>query len=176
MFEPEAVAGYAVTAIFTVINLLITYFILKRFLFKPILNILRKRKSEVEGELSLAEQKLNDADTRLHKASERMDASVHEAASIVANARSQAEVQSEAIVTEAKQEAATLLTRADAEIARMRVTMLNEVRDEVADLSVAIASKVIGQVMDEKRQREMVERLIDEQMQSAPKTSATSER
>jgi len=129
MFEPEAVAGYAVTAIFTVINLLITYFILKRFLFKPILNILRKRKSEVEGELSLAEQKLNDADTRLHKASERMDASVHEAASIVANARSQAEVQSEAIVTEAKQEAATLLTRADAEIARMRVTMLNEVRD-----------------------------------------------
>jgi F-type H+-transporting ATPase subunit b len=69
-----------------------------------------------------------------------------------------------------------LLTRADAEIVRMRVTMLNEVRDEVADLSVAIASKVIGQVMDEKRQREMVERLIDEQMQAAPKTSATPER
>jgi F-type H+-transporting ATPase subunit b len=83
MFEPEAVAGYAVTAIFTVINLLITYLILKRFLFKPILKILRKRKSEVESELNQAEQRLIDADTRLHKASERMDASVHEAATIV---------------------------------------------------------------------------------------------
>jgi len=176
MFEPEAVAGYAVTAIFTVINLLITYLILKQFLFKPILNILRKRKAEVESELNQAEQKLSDADARLHKASERMDSSVHEAAAIVANARTQAEAQSEAIVTEAKQEAATLLTRADAEIARMRVTMLNEVRDEVADLSVAIASKVIGQVMDEKKQREMVERLIDEQMQAAPQAPAATER
>ena len=37
------------TAIFTIINLLITYFVLKRFLFKPILNILRKRKTEVEN-------------------------------------------------------------------------------------------------------------------------------
>jgi F0F1-type ATP synthase membrane subunit b/b' len=31
--------------------------------------------------------------------------------------------------------------------------MLNDVRNEVADLSVAIAAKVIGQAMDERRQR-----------------------
>lgn len=168
MFTPEAVAGYAVTAIFTVVNLLITYFVLKRFLFKPILKILRKRKTEVETELNQAEQRLSDADARLAKASERLEHSAHEAAAIVSNARLQAQSQGESILAEAKQESAVLLTRADAEVARMRVTMLNEVRDEVADLSVAIASKVIGQVMDEKRQRELVERLIDEQLQSAP--------
>lgn len=172
MFEPEAVAGYAVTAIFTIVNLLITYLVLKRFLFKPILKVLRKRKTEVESELNQAEQRLSDADARLVKANERLDHSAHEAAAIVTNARTQADAQSETILSEAKQEAANLLTRADAEVARMRVTMLNEVRDEVADLSVAIASKVIGQVMDEKRQREMVDRLIDEQMQAAPKNAS----
>jgi F-type H+-transporting ATPase subunit b len=76
------------------------------------------------------------------------------------NARSQAEIQGEGIVTEAKHNAASLLTHADAEIARMRLSMLNNVRDEVADLSVAIASKVVGQVMDERRQRELVDQFI----------------
>lgn len=175
MFEPEAVAGYAVTAIFAIINLLVTYYVLKRFLFKPILNILRKRKLEVESELAQAEAKLTDADDRLAKAGERLESSSHEAASIVSNARSQAGAQGDAILTEAKQEASTILTRADAEVARMRVTMLNEVRDEVADLSVAIASKVIGQVMDEKRQRELVDRLLDEQMQPAPAAGSPNE-
>ena len=60
-----------------------------------------------------------------------------------------------------------MLTRADSEISRMRVTMLNDVRDEVADLSVAIASKVIGQVMDERRQRELVEHFMTTKCRSA---------
>lgn len=170
MLEPEAVAGYTVTAIFTIVNLLVTYFVLKRFLFAPILKILKKRRTEVETELNQAEEKLSDADARLTKARERLENSTHEAATIVSSARTQAETQSDAIITEAKQEAAALLTRADTEIARMRVAMLNEVRDEVADLSVAIASKVIGQVMDENRQREMVDRLLDEQLHT--KTAA----
>lgn len=164
MITPEILANYAVVALFTIINLLITYFVLKRFLFKPILNILRKRKTEVENELSEAANKLTEAEDKLADANERLDKSSHEASMIITNARSQAEIQSEAILSEAKKESAGMLTRADTEITRMRVTMLNDVRDEVADLSVAIASKVIGQVMDERRQREMVERFIDDEM------------
>jgi F-type H+-transporting ATPase subunit b len=57
-----------------------------------------------------------------------------------------------------------MMARADGEIDRMRVSMLNEIRDEVADLSVAIASKVIGKVMDEKHQRQLVDQFLDEEM------------
>jgi F-type H+-transporting ATPase subunit b len=175
MFTPEAVAGYLVTAIFTIVNLLVTYFVLKRFLFKPILKILRKRRTDVENELNQAEEKLTDADTRLAKAHERLENSSHEASAIVAAARSQAEAQAGNIMTEAKQEATALVSRADVEVARMRIAMLNEVRDEIADLSVTIASKVIGQVMDEKRQRELVDRFLDEQMQDSNLSSQPSE-
>jgi F-type H+-transporting ATPase subunit b len=171
MFTPEAMAGYAVTAVLTIVNLLVTYYVLKRFLFKPILKVLRKRKLEVETELAQAEEKLTDAEAKLASAAERLDNSSHEAAGILMNARSQAEIQGEGIVTEAKHNAASLLTHADAEIARMRLSMLNNVRDEVADLSVAIASKVVGQVMDERRQRELVDQFIKEQMPD-PNTQA----
>jgi F-type H+-transporting ATPase subunit b len=165
MFTPEAMAGYVVAAIFTVINLIITYFVLKRFLFKPILSVLRKRRTTVENELSQAAEKLSAADSRLATADERLNNSNREAATILANAKAQAEIQSEAIVSEAKRESASLMTRADAEISRMRVSMLNDVRDEVADLSITIASKVIGQMIDEQRQHELVDQFLDKQIE-----------
>lgn len=174
MFGPEAVAGYAVDAIFAIINLLVAYLILKRFLFKPLLKVLRKRKIEIESEISQAEEKMNDADARLAIASERLEKSSQEAAAMLSSARNQAEIQHEEILVEAKQEAAGLLSRADTEIARMRMTMLNEARDEIADLSVAVASKVIGHVLDDSRQHELVSRLIDEQLQ--PATRGNDER
>jgi F-type H+-transporting ATPase subunit b len=94
-----------------------------------------------------------------------MSNSNHEAASILTNARSQAEIQSEALLADARRESAAMLTRSETEINRMRVTMLNNVRDEVADLSVAIASKVIGQVVNEQHQRQLVDKYLDEQIQ-----------
>jgi len=164
MFEPEALASYSITAILTIVNLLVTYWVLKRFLFKPVLKMLRKRREDVEQELKQAEEKLNDADIKLSDATTRLDNSSHDAATILNTARSQAEIQSESILSDAKRDVAGMLTRADSEISRMRITMLNDVRDEVADLSVAIASKVIGQVMDEHHQRELVDHFLDDEI------------
>lgn len=164
MFTPEALASYASTAILTIVNLLVTYWVLKHFLFKPVLKILRKRRQDVETELSQAEDKLTQAESKLATATEKLDNSSHEATAILATARSQAAIQSEDILSTAKKDAANLLTRADSEVSRMRITLLNDVRDEVADLSVAIASKVIGQVMDEHHQRELVDQFLDDEM------------
>jgi len=171
MFTAEAMAGYAVAALFTLINLVITYFVLKRFLFKPILKILRKRRTDVENELKTAEEKLAAADSRLAVAEDRLSHSSHDAAAILTTARSQAEIQSELVLSDARKEVATMLTRAESEISRMRISMLNNVRDEVADLSVAIASKVVGQVMDEQRQRQLVDKYLDDQIQKASPVS-----
>lgn len=166
MFTAEALAGYVVDAIITVINLFVSYIVLKRFLFKPVLKLLRNRKTAVEQDLSEAELRMAEAREKLAKADLRLDKSSQEAAEIIQTSRSQAEVQSEAILSEAKREAAGILSRADGEVERMRVSMLNEIRDEVADLSVAIASKVIGRAMDDKRQHELVDQFMDEEMKT----------
>lgn len=171
LFAPQAVAGYINTGLFTIINLLVTYYVVNRFLIKPILKILRKRREDVAKELADADAKLNEATDKLSDAAMRLEKSTREATEIVGNARSQAEVQGEAILSEAKVEAGNMLTRADAEIGRMRVTMINGVRDEVADLSVAIATKVIGKVMDEHHQRDLVEQFLDKEM-AAKNTAA----
>lgn len=164
MFTPEAIAGYSGTALFTIINLLVTYFVLKRFLFKPIMKVLRTRREGIEKLIKETAEKQEEADSQLAEANRRIHLSTREAAEIVTAAKSQAEVQSENILSEARHEATAMVERADGEISRMRVTMLNEVRDEVADLSVAIASKVIGKVLDEQHQRALVDEFLDEKL------------
>ncbi len=166
MFSPEAMAGYASTAFFTIINLMVTYFVLKRFLFKPILNVLRKRKVEVETELAEAEEKLKSAADKLAHATDRLSSANHEAAGIVTAARSQSEILRESLLSDAKRDISGMYSRADMEIGRMRVTMLNDVRNEIADLSVAVASKVIGQTLDEQHQKDMVSRFLDEELRA----------
>lgn len=166
MFTPEAIASYLSAALLTIVNLLIAYFVLKRFLFKPILNVLRKRRESITSALQEAEEKLNQASEKVNEAERRLDVSTHEAAEILAEARGQAEEQKETILQDARRNAAGLLTRAEKDISRMRLSMLNDVRDEVADLSVTIASRVIGQAMDEHRQREWVNQFLDQETQS----------
>lgn len=168
MFTPEAIASYLSAAILTVINLLAAYFILKHFLFRPILKMLRKRRLMIADELKQAEDKLSQAEEKMNQAVARLESSTHEAANILVEARSQADHQSEAILSEARHNAAGLVTRAETEVNRMRITMLNDVRNEVADLAVAIASKVIGQAMDAHRQRELVEQFLDDSMTAGP--------
>jgi F-type H+-transporting ATPase subunit b len=169
MFTPEAVAGYTNTAIFTIINLVVTYFFLKRFLFKPILKVLRTRREGIEKQLKEIQENQEAAELQMAEAARRIHLSTREAQELLTAAKSQAEVLSESTLSDARREATAMVVRADGEISRMRVTMLNEVRDEVADLSVAIASKVIGQVLDEHRQRELVEQFLNEKLISQPK-------
>ena len=139
MFTPEAIAGYTDVALFTVINLMVTYFVLKRFLFKPILKVLQTRREKVEILVSETEKERLEAESLLTEANHRLQQSGREASEILISAKSQAEAQRETILSDARKEATGMISRADGEIGRMKTSMLNEVRDEVADLSVAIA-------------------------------------
>jgi F-type H+-transporting ATPase subunit b len=155
---------YIVTGIFTIINLLVTYFILKRFLFKPVMAYMKKRQTNIENDLREAQAKIDEAEMRTMEASEKVEGAIKEASGIVGEAKTQAEMQRDAILASARQEAAELMKRADGDIARMRNAMLEDMKTEVAELSVAIATKVIGQSVDKQRQQELVERLVADEL------------
>jgi F-type H+-transporting ATPase subunit b len=174
MFTPEALASYLSLAIITILNLLVMYFILKRFLFKPILKVLRKRRELISGELKTAEEKRKTVEEKLRQADAKLEAATHEAAEILNEARTHAKSQSEALLTEAKRRASGAISKAETEINRMRISMLNEIRDEVADLAVSISAKVIGETFDEHHQRERIEQLLDQELAQAKK-NATQE-
>lgn len=162
--SPETLASFIVTAFFTIINLLVTYWVLKKFLFKPAIKFMHTRQEKIEAEIKAAKETCLVADTRLGDASKQIEKSVREASAIVNDARVQAETQSAELIENAKKEALDIIERADTDVERMRTSMIEGMRNEVADLAVSIASKVIRQTVDEKKQKELVDQFIGEEM------------
>lgn len=166
MFTPEALAGYVVTAVLTILDVLVAYLILKRFLFKPAIGFMRKREEAVRTQLAAAKQREEEAEVQLHAAAQTVETAKRDASALVSDARQAAQNKADSILAQAKEEAAEIVAKGNVENDRMRVSLLEGMRSEVADLSVRIASRVIRQYMDENRQREHVEDLIDEEMRS----------
>lgn len=169
ILTPDQFAGYAVTGIFTIVNLLITYIILKILVFKPIIKLLNKRREMVEAELAEADKKTKDAKVLLSEATERIETSKNEASSIISEARVQADRQGITIVNSAHKEATAIVERASEDSKRMHNAMLDQMRDEVADLAVSIASKVVGSIIDEAHQKELGQRIMDESLKAEVK-------
>ena len=172
VISPEDLAGYLVTAFFTIINLLITYFIIRFFLFKPAIKFMKKRQEKVIADLSEAKSRRKEAEDLLSEGKIRIEKSTHEATSIVEDAKIQAEKQSGAIIDNARRESIEIIARAHKDVELLKKAAMEEMRDEVADLSLAIAYKVVSQTMDDNKQRELVERFIGEEFEGKNKEDA----
>ena len=172
MISPDDLAGYLVTAFFTVINLLITYLIVRLFLFKPAIRFMKKRQEKVTAELAEAKSKRKEAEELLSEGKMRIERSTHEATAIVEDAKVQAEKQSGSIIDSAKKESIEIISRAHKDVELLKKAAMEEMRDEVADLSLAIAYKVVSQTMDETKQRELVERFIGDEFEGKTKEDA----
>ncbi len=79
------------------------------------------------------------------------------AAEIVREASARAEVAARVVRTEADAEIAKTRDNAMVEIQQERDRVLSEVRGQVAALSIAATQKLIGEALDEKRQRKLLD-------------------
>ena len=166
LLSPDQMAHYAVTALFTIINVLIAYIILKLVLFKPLMKVIKKRKEAIGAQITNAEEREKSAGEKLDEAIRRVDASHEEAMQIIADARSQAEKQSETIIEAARREAQEIRDRAEEDAKRTRKAMLEEMKDEVADLAVSIAGHVVGTCNASTTQKEIREK-VEAELKSA---------
>ncbi|MBQ8150419.1 MAG: F0F1 ATP synthase subunit B [Clostridia bacterium] len=128
----------------SLINLLIMYLILKKFLFKPVQNIIATRKQQVEDLYTEAQEKLGSAETMRSQYEEKLATARDEADGIVRNAQQTAQRRSDAMIAEATQQASHIKQRAESEITQEKKQMLSDVRSEISDLAVEIASRIVG--------------------------------
>jgi len=129
--------------IISLCNLLIMFWILKKFLFRPVQNIIAKRQAEVESIYSEARDARDDADTMRTEYESQLATARTQADGIVREATNLAQRKSEAIVAEANYQASHMKQKAQQEIALEKRQMLREVQHEISDIAVSIASKVV---------------------------------
>ena len=170
LLSPDQLGHYLATALVTILTLLVTYLILKAVLFKPLIKVIKKRSETIGGKLTSAEEKEKQAEEKLEEATKKLDASHEEAIQIIADARSQAEKQSETIVETAKKEAQDIRDRAEEDAKRTRKAVLEEMKVEVADLAVSIAARVLSNTEGKPSDSELREKVQQELASAEVKT------
>lgn len=141
-------------------NLLIIFWVFKRFLFKPVQKMMNARQEQVDKIYSDAEQDRNDAVSMKQEYEARLATAREEADGLVRNAVQTAQRRGEAIVAEANSQASHLKQKAEEEIARDKKQMLLDVKGEISDIAVSIASKVVEREIKKEDHDRFVEEFI----------------
>lgn len=150
------------TVIFAIINFCILVVGLKVFLYKPVCNMLDSRKEEVANNLNSAEEAKLEAQKLKDEYVAQLQNARSEAQDIINQAAKIGEQTKADIVSEAREEAARLTAKAQADIAREKTEALNEIRNEIADLAVLAAAKVVGKTIDVADHQNMVNDFVKE--------------
>ena len=146
-----------------VTQLLATFLIFlmfKRFLWKPVKEILAKRSQAMQGELDQARKVREEADIFLDEAKHEVDVARETGRRIVSDAQAEAETVRDTILQEADAKAKSRLDAAEAQIAQKEEDMRNELQDEVADLAILAAEKLLREKVDEARDREFIDNFL----------------
>ena len=116
----------------TICNTLITFLIVKKFLFKPVRKMLAARAEEVQAMYDQAESDRAEAAAMKKDYTESIANAKAEATQITQTATRRATVRSEEILAEASRQATDMKRKAEQSIEQERKKAMNEIKDEIA--------------------------------------------
>ena len=141
-------------------NLMIQLVIFKKFLLKPIKQVIADRKAKADSEIADAQKLRTEAEAMKAEYEQNLQNARTEANQIVTVAQKTATARSEEIVGEARAQAAALKQKAEADIAQERKKAVNEVKDEIGGIAMEIASKVVEREISEKDHKDLIDEFI----------------
>jgi F-type H+-transporting ATPase subunit b len=140
-----------------IFNFLILFVVLRVWVYKPILGLLDKRRQTIAQGLEDA-RVAAEARANAEKEAAKIIADAQaEASKVVREANERAQGVAKEVKAEAEAEAVKAHEAALAEAEAERNRILGDLRGQVAALSMAATQKLIGEALDEKRQRALLE-------------------
>ena len=148
------------TIVFTIINFILLLFILKYFFSKPVNKILDDRKNGINTSIKNAKDNEEKAEISKNEKERLLFESKTKGREIVEEYKTNAENISQEIIDEAKKESSIIMERTRIEIEREKQKAESEIKKQVIDLSLVLSEKALGQHIDEKEHRRLIEDFI----------------
>lgn len=150
------------TALFTLLNMVLTFLILKKFLFKPVNKMIDNRQKEIDELYASANAARKDAETMRDDYTRKLSEAKETSAQIVAEATQEANRRSDEIIRQARQDADAMRQKAGTDIALEKKKALNEVKGDISKIALDIAGKVVERELDSADQERLVEGFLRE--------------
>jgi F-type H+-transporting ATPase subunit b len=142
------------------ITFFLVLWILRKFAYRPIMDVLDRRQKTIGEGLDAAKQSKDELAAIQQEKEVVMKEAKTEALSIVTEAKKQGEAVKQKLAEQANAELAATLERTKQLLDRERVDMVKKAKVELADLVVAATEKVLDQTMDEKAQAKLSEQAV----------------
>ena len=142
-------------------NLALLFFLVKKFLYKPVKNMLEKRRGTIDKEYGDAEEAKAAALHEKELYAEKLSGAKSEADAIISSAVSLAKAREDEIIEDAKNEAENILQKAreDAELEMRRAEGV--IKDEIVDVSTLLTEKLLEREINADDHKELIDSFIE---------------
>ena len=147
-------------------NLCILFFIVRRFLYKPVKKVLAERQAHVDGVYEQADEARRAAEADQAAWAEKMTHAREEADAIVKRASENASRSTDAMLADAKSQADGIVRQAEEEAELTRLRAEDGIRRELAGVSTELAEKLLGREINERDHRRLIDSFIAEMGES----------
>jgi F-type H+-transporting ATPase subunit b len=133
-----------INLVFTIINLLVLYLLMKKFLFGPIIKVMDVRKAMIDQQFAGAKEQEDQAKALKEQYEGALKSAREESFQIMEQARKEAKAQADITVEDTQAKVSAMLAKAQEDINTERENAMRQMKDDVASLAMEAAGKIIG--------------------------------
>lgn len=149
------------TLIAQILNFLVLVFILAKFAYKPLCNIMEERKNKIASDLEAADKAKTDAEAVKAEYAAKLADARQEAQGIIEAARKTAQAAHDKIMADTKVEQEQVIAAAKETIELEKKKAMDDIRAQVISLSMLAAGKIVEQKLDSEEDKQMAGKIVD---------------
>lgn len=146
----------------TLVTFVILAIVLRAKAWKPILELVAEREKQINNAIDSAKRERTEAEKLLAEQKTAIAEARREAAEMMRRNQSEMEKFRDELLAKSRQEAEQLKTDAERTIQEERAKAVAEIKAMTVDLAIDIAAKLIGEQLDETKQRKLAEQFIEQ--------------
>jgi F-type H+-transporting ATPase subunit b len=160
--SPTALVVHPFWVLASIVNFLVLLYLLRRFMWGPIMGILDRRAAKIREGLELTESARREREQLKQVVEKTLGEARREAAAIAERTTKAAEAAAADIRTQAKAEADRIREKGRTDAQHLHDQALAQLRGEVASMVVLAASRILGKEISAEQHRALIERSLEE--------------
>ena len=158
----EQIEVFSSLIFWSLISFAILFFLLKRFAFPPILEVLEERENKIRSEIGDAEKLRQEAEELKADLGKELKNAHEKAQTIIQMAGDESKKLQEKSIQETQSKVRQMQNDAEQEIQITRNKLLNEIRSYTAILTMASTEKVLRRSLSDDDKKRLIDESIDE--------------
>ena len=147
--------------IVSLINLILLFLIIKRFLYKPVKKMLEERQKTIDGNYEDAEKAKEQALSEQKAYEEKLSTAKQEADSVIQSAVDIAKAREKEILEEARLRAEGIIRKAEEDAALEMRKAEESIKNEIVEVSTLLTEKMLEREISAKDHKQMIDSFIE---------------